>query len=152
MGGLLTEVHVQALPENRLCLYIRKRHTRSGHPREGQRKGRNFKRRTLVSPLPAIRECLATDVEAAFDGDPRPQATTKLFFPNPGFLAIASHRLPHELYKMKVPIHPPHDGRIRPRRHRHRHSPRRHHRKIFFIDHGTGVVISPRNHPTSASV
>lgn len=91
--------------------------------------------------IPAVRDVLATDVQAAFDGDPAARSTDETIFCYPGLFAITVQRLAHEFYKMGVPLLPRimteyahsltgidiHPGaRLGPR---------------FFIDHGTGVVI-----------
>jgi serine O-acetyltransferase len=91
--------------------------------------------------LPAVREMLASDVQAAFDSDPAAQSTDETIFCYPGLFAIAVQRLAHEFYKLKVPLLP----RIMTE---HAHSltgidihPGAELGRSFFIDHGTGVVI-----------
>jgi serine O-acetyltransferase len=91
--------------------------------------------------LPAVREMLASDVQAAFDSDPAAQSTDETIFCYPGLFAIAVQRLAHEFYNLKVPLLP----RIMTE---HAHSltgidihPGAELGKSFFIDHGTGVVI-----------
>ena len=91
--------------------------------------------------LPEIREVLAGDVQAAFDGDPAAVNFDEVILSYPGLLAISVHRLAHRLYELNVPLMPRimsewahlqtgidiHPGaRIG---------------RNFFIDHGTGVVI-----------
>ncbi len=95
----------------------------------------------FLETLPQLRESLALDVEAAYDGDPAAKSFDEIIFCYPGLDAITNHRLAHELYRLDVPLIPRilsewshsrtgidlHPGaRIGPR---------------FFIDHGTGVVI-----------
>jgi serine O-acetyltransferase len=91
--------------------------------------------------LPAVRELLSQDVQAAFDGDPAAQSTDETIFCYPGLLAITVQRLAHEFYKQEVPLLPRimteyahgltgidiHPGAKLGRR--------------FFVDHGTGIVI-----------
>jgi serine O-acetyltransferase len=91
--------------------------------------------------IPAVRNILATDVQAAFEGDPAAQSTDETIFCYPGLFAIFVQRLAHEFYKSKVPLLP----RIMTE---HAHSrtgidihPGAHLGPSFFIDHGTGVVI-----------
>jgi serine O-acetyltransferase len=91
--------------------------------------------------LPAVREMLASDVQAAFDSDPAAQSTDETIFCYPGLFAIAVQRLAHEFYTLKVPLLP----RIMTE---HAHSltgidihPGAELGRSFFIDHGTGVVI-----------
>jgi serine O-acetyltransferase len=91
--------------------------------------------------LPAVRDMLADDVQAAFDGDPAAQSTDETIFCYPGLLAITVQRIAHEFYKMEVPLLP----RIMTE---YAHSltgvdihPGAKLGRSFFIDHGTGVVI-----------
>lgn len=96
---------------------------------------------TLFSKLPAIRDTLDTDVQAAYEGDPAATCREEVMLAYPAFETISIFRIAHELYLMKVPmlprmmteyahsltgidIHP--GATIGP---------------YFFIDHGTGVVI-----------
>lgn len=91
--------------------------------------------------IPAIRQMLAADVQAAYDGDPAAQTADETILSYPGLHAIAVQRLAHEFYKMQVPLLP----RIMTE---HAHSetgvdihPGAELGERFFIDHGTGVVI-----------
>lgn len=91
--------------------------------------------------LPQIRELLATDVQAAFDGDPAATSTDEAIFCYPGLYAITVQRLAHAFYRLQVPLLP----RIMTE---HAHSrtgidihPGAQLGRSFFIDHGTGVVI-----------
>ncbi|MDR1898501.1 MAG: serine acetyltransferase [Treponema sp.] len=96
---------------------------------------------SFLEKLPEIREYLASDVSAAFDGDPAAFSRDEIISSYPGIYAIMVNRLAHELYKLKVPLIP----RIMTE---HAHSLTGidihpgavigHH---FFIDHGTGIVI-----------
>jgi serine O-acetyltransferase len=91
--------------------------------------------------IPAVREVLSTDVQAAFDSDPAAQSTDETVFSYPGLYAISVQRLAHEFFKMDVPLLP----RIMTE---HAHAvtgidihPGAKLGRSFFIDHGTGVVI-----------
>lgn len=95
----------------------------------------------FMSKIPQIREYLATDVIAAFDGDPAAKSRDEIVFCYPGVFAISIHRLAHELYNLSVPLIP----RIMSE---YAHNitgidihPGATIGKHFFIDHGTGVVI-----------
>ena len=94
-----------------------------------------------LEALPRLRDLLATDVQAAYEGDPAAQGLDEIILCYPGLQAITVHRLAHELHQLDVPfiprmmaewshsrtgidIHP--GATIGP---------------SFFIDHGTGVVI-----------
>ncbi len=95
----------------------------------------------LLQRIPDLRALLATDVQAAFDGDPAAVSTDETIFCYPGIDAIFIHRIAHAVHELGVPllarimseyahnetgidIHP--GATIGP---------------SFFIDHGTGVVI-----------
>ncbi|AEF80275.1 serine O-acetyltransferase EpsC [Leadbettera azotonutricia] len=95
----------------------------------------------FLAKLPEIRNYLADDVTAAFDGDPAAFSRDEIISSYPGIYAIAVNRLAHVLYDLRVPLIP----RIMTE---HAHSVTGidihpgasigHH---FFIDHGTGIVI-----------
>jgi serine O-acetyltransferase len=95
----------------------------------------------FLDRIPAVREVLSSDVQAAFDSDPAAQSTDETVFSYPGLYAISVQRLAHEFYLMDVPLLP----RIMTE---HAHSltgidihPGAELGGRFFIDHGTGVVI-----------
>jgi serine O-acetyltransferase len=95
----------------------------------------------FLDRIPAVREMLASDVQAAFDGDPAAQSTDETIFCYPGLFAITTQRLAHEFHTRNVPLLP----RIMTE---YAHSltgidihPGAKLGKSFFIDHGTGVVI-----------
>ncbi|WP_152050185.1 serine O-acetyltransferase EpsC [Tautonia marina] len=91
--------------------------------------------------IPELRDILADDVEAAYDGDPAAKAYDEIIFCYPGVAAITIYRIAHMLHRLGVPLIPRmmteyahsktgidiHPGATIGRR--------------FFIDHGTGVVI-----------
>lgn len=95
----------------------------------------------FLQTIPELRKTLATDVQAAYDGDPAAGSLDEIIFCYPGLEAITVYRLAHELLLLGVPLIPRmltewahsrtgidiHPGAtIGP---------------SFFIDHGTGVVI-----------
>jgi serine O-acetyltransferase len=95
----------------------------------------------VLDRLPEVRRLLATDVQAAYEGDPALSWPDEAILCYPGILAITNHRIAHELYRLKVPLLP----RIISE---HAHSttgidihPGAQIGEKFFIDHGTGVVI-----------
>lgn len=95
----------------------------------------------FADQLPAIRNLVIDDVRAAYEGDPAALTYAEVQLAYPGVMAIASHRLAHELYKLDVPIVP----RIMSE---WTHSetgvdihPGARIGRGFFIDHATGVVI-----------
>ena len=97
--------------------------------------------RSLLGAIPRLRAVLATDVQAAFDGDPAAQDFDEIIFSYPGLLAISTYRVAHELHLLKRPLIP----RIMTE---YAHNitgidihPGATIDESFFIDHGTGVVI-----------
>jgi len=91
--------------------------------------------------IPAVRDMVQTDLQAAYDGDPAATGMAEVIFSYPGLFAITVYRLAHELYVLKVPMIP----RIMTE---YAHSitgidihPGATVGKYFFIDHGTGIVI-----------
>lgn len=95
----------------------------------------------LLEGLPAIRETLKSDVQAALDGDPATKSTDEIVIAYPGLRATAIHRIAHELYRSRIPLIPRVMGE-------YAHSltgidihPGATIGKSFFIDHGTGVVV-----------
>lgn len=95
----------------------------------------------FLEALPHIRALLETDLDAAFDGDPAAFTRDEIIFSYPGFYAIFTYRIAHELYRLEVPLIP----RMMTE-HAHRETGIDIHPGAligdhFFIDHGTGIVI-----------
>ncbi len=97
--------------------------------------------RRYLEQLPAVRDLLEQDVQAAFEGDPAATNTEEIILCYPGITAILVHRLAHPLYELGVPLLP----RIMNEWAHHRSGvdihPGARIGRSFFIDHGTGVVI-----------
>jgi serine O-acetyltransferase len=95
----------------------------------------------FLQQIPAVRALLATDVQAAYDGDPACKSLDEVIFCYPGLEAITVYRLAHLLYQLEVPLIP----RIMTEWAHSRTGidihPGATIGKYFFIDHGTGVVI-----------
>jgi serine O-acetyltransferase len=96
---------------------------------------------SLIRYLPQLRQTLARDIRAAFEGDPAAQSHDEVIFSYPGLLAITVYRTAHFLHEQKVPLLP----RIMTE---YAHGmtgidihPGAEIGESFFIDHGTGVVI-----------
>lgn len=95
----------------------------------------------LLGRLPALRALLLEDMQAALEGDPAAHGLDEVILAYPGFLAVAVHRVAHELYEMGVPLMPRmmsewahsvtgcdiHPGAKIGHR--------------FFVDHATGTVV-----------
>lgn len=95
----------------------------------------------FISFLPEIREMLATDVEATFNGDPAAGSVDEVIYCYPGLRAISNYRIAHKLLELGVPMIPRMITEMA-------HSetgidihPGATIGKYFAIDHGTGVVI-----------
>ncbi|EXG77807.1 serine acetyltransferase [Xylanibacter oryzae DSM 17970] len=95
----------------------------------------------LIGKLPQIRKILATDVTAAYNGDPAANNFSEIISCYPVIKALTNYRLAHELVLMGVPLIPrimtemAHSETgidINPEAKIGHH---------FTIDHGTGVVI-----------
>jgi serine O-acetyltransferase len=100
----------------------------------------------FINTLPSIRALLVEDVKAAYNGDPAALSYAEVKLAYPGLVAITSHRIAHELYRLHVPLIP----RMMSEQ---THSktgidihPGASIGKGFFIDHGTGVVIGETCH------
>lgn len=96
---------------------------------------------TFLERIPKLREILATDVKAAFDGDPACKSTDEVIFCYPGLEAITVYRLAHELSSLGVPFIPRMMSEYAHRRTGIDIHPGATIGNHFFIDHGTGVVI-----------
>lgn len=97
--------------------------------------------RKFLSRLGRIRHLLATDVQAAFEGDPAATSPDEAIFCYPGVQAITNYRLAHELHQLGVPLIP---RFITEQAHSQTGidiHPGARIGESFFIDHGTGVVI-----------
>jgi serine O-acetyltransferase len=95
----------------------------------------------VMNAIPEIRQTLASDVRAAYEGDPAAKSHDEIIFSYPGLYAISVYRVAHKLFELGVPMLP----RILTE---HAHSttgidihPGAFIGDRFVIDHGTGVVI-----------
>ncbi|MDA3929289.1 MAG: serine acetyltransferase [Prolixibacteraceae bacterium] len=95
----------------------------------------------FISKLPELRRILATDVEAAYIGDPAAKGKGEVIFCYPAIRAISSYRIANELVRLDVPLIPRIISEMA-------HSetgidihPKASIGESFTIDHGTGTVI-----------
>jgi serine O-acetyltransferase len=95
----------------------------------------------FIQQLPNIKEKLAKDVIAAYNGDPAAKNYAEVIFCYPSIDALTHYRVAHELVNLGVPLIPRIITEIA-------HSatgidihPGAKIGEYFFIDHGTGVVI-----------
>lgn len=101
----------------------------------------NDKADEFMAKLPEVKRLLKTDLKALYDGDPAADSLDVIKIAYPGYLAIATYRVAHEINnlgltlvarimsesahsKTGIDIHP--GATID---------------ESFFIDHGTGIVI-----------
>lgn len=96
---------------------------------------------TFLKSIPKMRKVLATDVRAAYEGDPAAKSYDEIVFSYPGIFAISVYRVAHQLFEQKIPLLP----RIMTE---YAHTmtgidihPGAEIGESFFIDHGSGVVI-----------
>ena len=96
---------------------------------------------SFLEVLPNIRKAIIEDIRANYNGDPAMLSYAEVKLASPGLMAMVSHRIAHELYKLEVPLIPRmmsewthtqtgidiHPGATID--------------EGIFIDHGTGVVI-----------
>ena len=95
----------------------------------------------LLSRIPQLRRILATDVQAAYDGDPACKNKDEVIFCYPGLEAVTVYRIAHELYQLGVPFIPRMMAEWAHKQTGIDIHPGARIGNYFFIDHGTGVVI-----------
>lgn len=138
VGELIEDIHYRLRKQVAKALY----HSEDKRVREldAQQQAEEIVR-AFLRRIPALREILATDVQAAYDGDPAAFNTDEVIFSYPGVFAITVNRIAHELHILGVPLIPRimteyahnltgidiHPGAVIG--------------NYFFIDHGTGVVV-----------
>ncbi len=95
----------------------------------------------FLAELPRLQTLVASDVQAAFEGDPAATSPDEAIFCYPGMIAVTNYRIAHALHLLGVPLLP----RMITE---YAHSitgidihPGAEIGESFFIDHGTGVVI-----------
>jgi serine O-acetyltransferase len=136
MGGWVAQLHEKLSVQ----IFLARSYTQHGASADGRARAQ-ADALTFIHQLPGLRASLALDVQAALDGDPAAKSSDEIIFCYPGFAAIATYRIAHELFRLDIPLLPRimteyahsrtgcdiHPGaRIGP---------------SFFIDHATGVVI-----------
>jgi len=95
----------------------------------------------FLERIPELQARLATDVQAAYDGDPACKTLDEVIFCYPGLEAITVYRLAHELHLLEIPYIPRMMTEWAHRRTGIDIHPGATIGNYFFIDHGTGVVI-----------
>jgi serine O-acetyltransferase len=95
----------------------------------------------FAAALPDIHARLVLDAEAICAGDPAAESVDEVIAAYPGFLAIAIHRLAHEIHHLGVPILPRLLAEVAHTRTGVDIHPGASIGRSFCIDHGTGVVV-----------
>jgi serine O-acetyltransferase len=91
--------------------------------------------------LPNIYARLRIDAESIVSGDPAAESLDEVIAAYPGFLAIAMHRIAHELARCDIPVLPRLVAELAHGRTGIDIHPRAKIGESFCIDHGTGIVI-----------
>jgi serine O-acetyltransferase len=139
VGTLLSTVREKVQRQVETCLAF---DAESGGRPEGSC-GEEARRVThaFLERLPAIREALIEDVQAAYDGDPAASSLDEVILAYPGLLAISVHRVAHELHVMGVPLMPRIMSEWAHSKSGTDIHPGAKIGRSFFIDHATGVVV-----------
>ncbi len=95
----------------------------------------------FADAMPRVHAALLEDGEAILAGDPAAESLDEVVAAYPGFLAIAIHRVAHELYVLDVPILPRLLAEVAHTRTGIDIHPGATVGRGFCIDHGTGVVV-----------
>lgn len=95
----------------------------------------------FLQQIPSLRTVLATDVEAAFAGDPAVSSRDEIIFCYPGLEAITVYRIANALRRLGVPFIPRMMTECAHKQTGIDIHPGATIGDSFFIDHGTGVVI-----------
>lgn len=138
IGGLLEKIHLTLREQIHLARTYERPATQT-HLETRQQAEREALQ--FIEHLPRVRQMLALDAQAAYEGDPAAKSFDEIIFCYPGFSAIATYRIAHVLHQFGVPLLP----RIMTEA---AHSqtgvdihPGARIGRSFFIDHATGVVI-----------
>jgi serine O-acetyltransferase len=140
VGNLLSRIGEALAEEIRHCVCSRQGRDCTRDMLQCQRQAEKLAG-AFLETIPAIREQLAMDAQAAYDGDPAARSIDEVVYCYPGFYAVFVYRIAHGLLELGVPLMP----RILSE---HAHSvtgtdihPGATIGQRFFIDHATGVVI-----------
>lgn len=95
----------------------------------------------FMDRLPEIRDLLAGDAQAGYEGDPAATSPGETIFCYPSMYAMTHQRIAHALYDLQVPLIPRIISEMAHSRTGIDIHPGATIGEEFFIDHGTGVVI-----------
>jgi serine O-acetyltransferase len=135
ISALRSRVHRQV--ETCLCFAAES----EGHPTHGCAEASRRVTSAFLERLPAVRDALVLDVQAAHDGDPAASSLDEVILAYPGMLAVTVHRVAHELHVMGVPLMPRIMSEWAHSRSGCDIHPGARIGASFFIDHSTGVVV-----------
>ncbi|HXK08552.1 MAG TPA: serine O-acetyltransferase [Vicinamibacteria bacterium] len=139
VGNLLSTLREKLERQVETCLcYAAECDGKPSHPCAGE--ARRVVARFLAC-LPAVRDALVLDVQAAYDGDPAAASLDEVILAYPGMLAVTVHRVAHELQAMGVPLMPRIMSEWAHSRSGVDIHPGARIGRSFFIDHATGVVV-----------
>ena len=137
---LLAEIRESLEEQIYACVCTDRRCPECAEPEQCRREAKAMVEKFL-SRIPAVRDMLALDAQAAYDGDPAAKSIDEVIYCYPGYYAVTVYRIAHELLAAGVPLMP----RIMTE---YAHSmagtdihPGARIGKSFFIDHATGVVV-----------
>jgi serine O-acetyltransferase len=97
--------------------------------------------RSFVEALPDLHEQIRLDAEAIMAGDPAAESLDEVISAYPGFLAMAIHRVAHEIRRLKVRVLPRLLAEVAHTRTGIDIHPGATIGRALCIDHGTGLVI-----------
>ena len=144
VGDLIDGLHDKLTMQIARALHHEERLQSNAEPSEDkydfEAKGQSMAIMFLES-LPRLRKLLATDVQAAFEGDPACRSRDEVIFCYPGLQAITVFRMAHELHRLGVPFIPRMMTEWAHKETGIDIHPGAQVGEYFFIDHGTGVVI-----------
>ena len=141
LGEKITRVARNLIAETRKSLEFKYRTCGDLDRLVGARQESEDKVLAIMESLPDIRKQIRLDVEAAYRGDPAAKSTEEIILSYPGVEAVMIYRIAHEFWVSGIPLLPRlmseyihgktgidiHPGATIG--------------ALFFIDHGTGVVI-----------
>jgi serine O-acetyltransferase len=91
--------------------------------------------------LPELYRAIRLDAEAIVAGDPAAEGLDEVVAAYPGFVAIATYRLAHEVHRLGVPVLPRLFAEVAHTRTGIDIHPGARIGRSFCIDHGTGIVV-----------
>lgn len=97
--------------------------------------------RSFAAELPNLHSRIGLDAAAIVAGDPAAESLDEVVAAYPGFLAIAAHRVAHQIHALGVPVLPRLVSEVAHTRTGIDIHPGASIGNSFCIDHGTGIVV-----------